>query len=310
MTRVVVAGVISVRLSKQVTGFPVPLVSSDVISGGLGLRLAGAGWAAATALRALGADVRFATYVGADLPGRMVEHGLRGRGWWDSGIQVCAEQPRSLVMYDAAGTRCATSDLRATWDLRYPVDVYESVLDEQNTDVVLLGSVGFTRPLIDVTVARRVPIATDMQCVVDADYPRKQDWLRAATIVSCSHERLHGGPMTWIEALWQRFATPVAIVGCGADGALVALHDGRAVWHVAAAPTRGVRYVGGAGDTLLAAFLYHYFDHGDPVPALCSAALASGWMIGGGPDYEFDLTARQLAELGSRHGEPEVRRVR
>ncbi|MGB3438297.1 MAG: carbohydrate kinase family protein [Actinophytocola sp.] len=310
MTRVVVAGVVSVRLSKQVEGFPVPLVSSDVISGGVGLRVAGAGWAAATALRALGADVRLVTYVGVDLPGRMVEHGLRARGWFDNGIQLCAEQPRSLVLYDAAGTRCATSDLRATWDLRYPVDVYESVLDDQNPEVVLLGSVGFTRPLIDVTVARQVPIATDMQCVIDADYPRKQDWLRAATIISCSHERLAGGPMAWIEALWHRFATPVTIVGCGADGALVALCHDRAVWHVAAAPTRGVRYVGGAGDTLLAAFLYHYLDHGEPVPALRSAALAAGWMIGGGADYEFDLSARQLADLGVRHGEPEVHRVR
>jgi sugar/nucleoside kinase (ribokinase family) len=310
MTRVVVAGVVSVRLSKQVANFPVPLVSSDVISGGLGVRLAGAGWAAATALDALGAEVRLVTYVGTDLPGLMAEHGLRARGWFGSGVQLCAEQPRSLVLYDAAGTRCATSDLRATWDLSYPVEAYEAVLDEQNPEVALLASVGFTRPLIDATVARQVPIATDMQCVIDADYPRKQDWLRAATIISCSHERLAAGPMGWIEALWRRFATPVAIVGCGADGALVALHDDRAVWHVAAAPARGVRYVGGAGDTLLAAFLYHYVEHGEPVPALRSAALAAGWLIGGGPDYEFDLPARELAELGVLHGMPEIRRVR
>jgi sugar/nucleoside kinase (ribokinase family) len=310
MTRVFVAGVVNVRLTRQVPSFPVPLVSSQVVTGGLGVRLAGAGWTAATVLHALGADVRLATYVGADPLGLLVEHGLRTRGWYDRGIQVCAEQPRALTLYDAAGTRCGTTDLRAMWDLRYPAGLFGSLLDEQGTEVVLMASVGFTRPLIEVTVERRVPIATDMQCVISADYPRKQDWLRAATIVSCSHERLRGGPSAWIEALWRRFATPVALVGCGADGALVAVHDGRRIWHVAAATPRGVRFVGGAGDTMLATFVHRYFEHGEPVAALRDAVLAAGWLVGGGPDYEFDLSAGRLAELGARHGLPDVRRIR
>ncbi len=310
MTRVLVTGVVSVRFTRRVAAFPVPLVSSQVVNGELGMRLAGAGWTAATTMRALGADVRLATYVGADPLGLVVEHGLRGRGWYDRAVQVCPEQPRSLILYDAAGTRCATSDLRDTWELRYPADLFGSLLDERDTDVVLMASVGFTRPLIDITLERQVPIATDMQCVISADYPRKQDWLRAAAIVSCSHEGLRDGPLGWIEALWRRFATPVILVGCGADGALVATYEDRRVWHVDAVAPRGVRFVCGAGDTMLAAFVDQYVEHGEHVTALRHAALAAGWLIGGGPDYEFDLSAEQLAELGARHGFPDVRRVR
>ncbi|TDV56456.1 carbohydrate kinase family protein [Actinophytocola oryzae] len=310
MTRVLVAGVVSVRLSQQVPEFPVPLVSNQVVDGGLDVRLAGAGWSAATVARALGADVQLATYVGADPLGMVAEQGLRARGWYHRGIQVCAEQPRALVLYDAAGTRCGTTDLRAMWDLRYPVDVFGSLLDEQSTDVVLMASVGFTRPLIATTLARQVPIATDMQCVISADYPRKQDWLHAATIVSCSHEKLRDGPIEWVEALWHRFATPIVVIGCGADGALVATYEDRRIWHVGAPTPRGVRFVGGAGDTMLAAFVHQYFEHGDPVSALRHATLAAGWLVGGGPDYEFDLSAERLATLGARHGLPDARRER
>jgi sugar/nucleoside kinase (ribokinase family) len=310
MTRVLVTGVVSVRATQQVAAFPVPLVSSQVVEGGLTVRLAGGGWTAAVAARALGADVRLATYVGADSLGLMAEHELRARGWYDRGIQVCGSQPRSLVLYDDAGTRCGTSDLRAAWDLRYPADVFGSLLDEQGTDVVLMASVGFTRPLIDVALARRLPIATDLQCVQRADYPRKQDWLRAAMIVSCSHERLRDGPLGWIEALWRRFATPVVLVGCSADGALVATYEDRRIWHVGASVPRGVRFVDGAGDAMLAAFTHQYFEHGQHVTALRYAVLAAGWLIGGGPEDEFDLTAGQLVELGTRQGLPAVRRVR
>jgi fructose-1-phosphate kinase PfkB-like protein len=88
------------------------------------------------------------------------------------------------------------------------------------------------------------------------------------------------------------------------------MREDRRVWHVDALAPRGVRFVGGAGDTMLAAFVHQYFAHGEQVAALRDAVLAAGWMVGGGPEYEFDLSAEQLAQLGEQHGLPDVRRVR
>ncbi len=310
MTHVAVSGIVSVRLTRPVDAFPVRRVPGEVRDGALGAHLAGAGWTAATTLRALGTDVTFATYVGADPLGLVAAQGLRARGWYGRATARCAEQPRSVNLYDGAGTSSGMSDLRGAWDLRYPAEVFAALLDERPADAVLLSSIGFTRPLIGVALDRGLPIATDLQCVVDAGYPRKQDWLRAATIVGCSHEKLRDGPLGWIESLWRRFGTPVAIVGCGATGALVGVHEQRRVWHVVADPPRGVRFTGGAGDTLLAAFVHAYLDLGEPVAALRGAALAAGWFVGGGPDEEFTLSAAELAELAVRCGPPAVRRVR
>jgi sugar/nucleoside kinase (ribokinase family) len=310
MTHVAVSGIVSVRLTRPVETFPVPRTPGQVCDGALGAHLAGAGWTVATTLRALGADVTFATYVGADPLGLVAAHGLRARGWYGRATARCAEQPRSVNLYDNAGVSCGLSDLRGAWDLRYPAELFGALLDDKPADAVLLSSIGFTRPLIDVTLDRGLPMATDMQCVIDADYPRKQDWLRAATIVNCSHEKLRAGPLGWIESLWRRFGTPVAVVGCGADGTLVGLHDSRQVWHVAAAPPRGVRFTGGAGDTLLAAFVHCFLDLGDPVASARFAALAAGWFVGGGPAEEFTLSAAELSDLSIRCGLPTVRRVR
>jgi sugar/nucleoside kinase (ribokinase family) len=310
MTHVAVSGIVSVRFTRPVDTFPVPRSPGQVRDGALGAHLAGAGWTAATALRALGADVTFATYVGADPLGLVAAQGLRARGWYGRATARCAEQPRSVNLYDDAGTTSGMSDLRGAWDLTYPADLFGSLLDERGADAVLLSSIGFTRSLLGVALDRGLPIATDLQCVIDAGYARKQDWLRAATIVSCSHEKLRDGPLGWVESLWRRFGTPVAVVGCGADGALLGVYENRQVWHVTAAAVRGVRFTSGAGDTLLGAFVHSYLDLGEPVGALRRAALAAGWFVGGGPEEEFTLSAAELSALAVRCGLPVARRVR
>jgi len=310
MSRVAVAGVVSVRLAHAVDAFPVPLVSSQHRPGGLSVRLSGVGWTGATTLRALGSDVAFATFVGADDLGLLAAQGLRARGWYGAATLVCSEQPRSLVLYDRDGTRSGTSDLRSLSAQRYPPEVFGALLDESRCDAVLLNSTEFTRELIEIAVDRRVPIATDVHRIFDIGYPRKQDWLRAATVVACSHELLPRGPRAWVEALWRRFDTPIALVGCGPDGALVGVARGRRIWHVAASTPRGVRYVSGAGDTLLAAFVHHHCTLGDPVTAARYAVLAAGWKVGGDPDDEFVLSAAELADLASTHGLPAVTRLR
>lgn len=297
MSHIAVAGVVNVRLAHAVERFPVPFVSAQHRPGALSVRLSGTGWTGATTLRALGSAVTFATYVGSDGLGLLAAHGLRARGWYGPTTLVCAEQPRSLVLYDDAGTRAGTTDLRSVRTLRYPPDVFAAALDERTPAVAMLNCTEFTRSLLPVAAGRGVPIATDLHRVADVTQPAKQDWMRSAEILACSHELLPHGPRAWIEAVWQRFGTPLTLVGCGADGALLGIREHGAIWHVEAAAPRGVRYLSGAGDTLLAGFVHHYL-RSDPVTAARSAVLAAGWKVGGHPDEEFGLSAAELAGLG------------
>jgi acarbose 7IV-phosphotransferase len=310
MTRIALAGVVNVRLAHAVESFPVPFVSSQHRRGGLSVRLSGTGWTGSTTLRALGSEVTFATYVGADELGTLAVQGLRSRGWYGPWTLVCSEQPRSLVLYDRAGTRSGTTDLRSVAALRYPPELFDSLLDRVRPEIAMLNSTEFTRALVEVAVDRRVPIATDLHRIRDIGFPPKQDWMRAAAIIACSHENLPNGPRAWIESLWRRFATPVALVGCGPGGAVIGVREDRTIWHVPAATPRGVRYTSGAGDTLLAAFVHHHQVLGDPVRAARYAVLAAGWKVGGTPDEEFGLSDAELAALAGVHGLPPARGLR
>jgi sugar/nucleoside kinase (ribokinase family) len=73
---------------------------------------------------------------------------------------------------------------------------------------------------------------------------------------------------------------------------------------------RGMRYTSGAGDTLVATFLHHYFSLGDPVTALQHAVLLAGWKVGGTPDRVDALTSSRMSELRATHGLPSVTRLR
>jgi sugar/nucleoside kinase (ribokinase family) len=146
-------------------------------------------------------------------------------------------------------------------------------------------------------VARGIPIATDLHLVDVVGNRYNLDWLRAAHVVACSHEKLAGSPEDWIRVVWQTFGTEIVLVGCGADGAMLGVRADQRIWHVPASTPRGVRYASGAGDTLLGAFTHHYVALGDPVAAARSAVLCAGWKVGGTPDEEPGITHQRLAAL-------------
>lgn len=302
MSGVVVAGVISVCTAMAVESFPVPYAPSLRRPGGIDVRLASVGWTVARTLQSLGTDVTFATYVGSDSLGQLAMHELREHGLYGSATLVCPTQPRTVMLYDSSGRRAGSRDLRFAADLTYPVDVFTAAL--AGCDIAVLTNTAFTRGLIPVTADRGIPIATDVHLVSDIDTGPHRDWLRAANILACSHERLPVAPEAWIRRLWRRVGTDVVLVGCGGNGAILGLRDSMTVWHVSPTTPRGVRYTGGAGDTLLAAFV-HYLRCGDPVTALRWAVLAAGWKVGGGPEEGPGVEPASLAG----HELPDVRRL-
>ena len=307
MSRVVVAGVISVCTALSVDSFPVRYEPNARRPGGIEMRLASVGWTITRTLQSLGGDVTFATYVGSDSLGQLAMHELRAYGLYGPATQVCASQPRTVVLYDGTGLRAGIRDLRLDPELAYPRDVFAATL--AGCDLAVLTNTRFTRDLIPVTAEHGVPIATDVHLVSDIDTGPHRDWLWAANILACSHERLPMAPEAWIRELWRRVGTDVVLVGCGWGGAVLGVRASRQIWHAVQATPRGVRYTSGAGDTLLAAFVADYVRRGDPLAALRQAVLVAGWKVGGGPDEGPGIGSTSIAELGAAYGLPEVRRL-
>jgi len=303
--RLMVAGVINVRLARHCGTFPIPFVPSSHEPGGISVRLSGTGWTITRTLQRLGSDVTMATYVGTDDLGVIAAMGLRRAGLYGPTTLRCDAQPRAMVLYDGDGRRAGTTDLRATPDLRYPAKTFlDAVDDGPSVAMAVLTNIGFTRPLVTAMVDRGIPFATDVHLVEWVDNRYNADWMRAAHVLACSHESLTGSPIDWIRAVWQSFGTEIVLVGCGADGALLGVRGTGRIWHVPATTPRGVRYASGAGDTLLGAFAHHYVASGNPVDAARRAVLCAGWKVGGTPDEEPGIPWRRLAALVAARGLP------
>jgi sugar/nucleoside kinase (ribokinase family) len=300
-----VAGVINVRVARYCGMFPIPYVPSSHAPGGISVRLSGTGWTITRTLQQLGTDTTFATYVGTDDLGEVVVHGLRRAGLYGPTTLPCDAQPRALVLYDSGGRRAGTTDLRATPDLRYPVEVFLAALDEGvPVAMAVLTNIGFTRPLVPAMVDRGILIATDLHLVESVKNRYNQDWMGAAHVLACSHEQLADSPEGWIKSVWQAFGTEIVLVGCGADGVMLGVRAGRRIWHVPAVTPRGVRYASGAGDTLLGAFVHYLVTLGDPAEAARRAVLCAGWKVGGTPDEEPGISWQHLETIRRIHGLP------
>ena len=308
MSRIAVAGVLTVSVSRPVERFPVPLVSSAVHDGGLSVTPGGVGWRVTRTLQELGDEVLFATYVGSDPLGAVAIGSLRGHGLYGPTTLRCAAQPRAVVLYDKDGTRSGVSDLRSTPRLRYPARLFATATE--GCDFAVLTNIAFTRPLIPVAVERGLPFATDLHIVEGVASRYNQPWMADAHVLACSHEGLPGSAEDWISQVWQRFGTPVVLVGCGAEGAVVGVRDSGAIWRVRPIAPRGVRYVNGAGDTLLGSFVHHYVASGDGPDAMRHAVLTAGWFIGASPERPSAVSAGRLAVLRAQHGLPAIDRLR
>ncbi len=306
---VLVAGVVNVRIARGVGTFRKRPASSVVDNGGISVRLSGTGWTLTRTLEQLGTDVAFATYVGTDELGNLVAQQLAQYGHLGATALRCDSQPRAMVLYDRHGRRANVTDLRSTPDLRYPAHVVQPMLDA-GCEAALLTNIGFTRSLLPSVIDRGIPVITDLHLVESADCEYNRDWMRAAHVLACSHERLPTNPESWIRETWRRFGTSITLVGCGPGGVVVGDRRSRRIWRVESCAPRGVRYVSGAGDTFLASFVHHYLRLGDAVAATRNAVLAAGWKVGGHPDEDVGVPRERLARLRATHGLPGATQLR
>jgi sugar/nucleoside kinase (ribokinase family) len=292
--RIAVAGVVNVRTACCLDTFP-PAPGHWFDQHGISIRLSGTGWTITRLSQQFGASVTFATYVGMDELGQLALNGLARHDLLGPTTLRCESHPRSMVFHGRNGDKVSVTDLRTTPHLSFPGDVFASALGDREHDMAVLTNIGFTRPLIPVAESHGVPIATDLHVVDRVDSTYNRPWMAAAHIVACSHEALPMTAEAWVRAMWSRYGTEIVLVGCGAAGAVLGVRALGRIWHVPAVLPRGLTYVSGAGDALLASFVYHYLTLEDPLVAARNAVLTAGWKVGGDPDEEAGTAARLTA---------------
>jgi sugar/nucleoside kinase (ribokinase family) len=297
-SRIVVAGVASLAVHLAVDEFPVPYASvrqPSWVASGVG----GTGAQVAAILRRLGDEVSLCTVVGRDAAGRLVRDELRAGGLDGPGVVEGPGSSQTVVLVAPDGRRIVYPHLALVNAVEYPADGFAEAV--RGTDLAVLTNTDFVRPLLAPAVLQGVPIAVDVNVIADVNERYYQPWLEVADIIFCSHERLPCPAPQWIGRVMTRYpGVAVAAVGCGGDGSVLGLRDGRLVSVAAVAPL-GVCNTSSAGDSLFAAFLHSWLATGNPVEALGDAAVFAGWRIGHRDPTSVLLTEPELATLRLRH---------
>lgn len=296
--QIVVAGVSSFYMTLPVGGFPLAF-QSQAEPAWLGHGVAGAGAHIAKVLDRLGDDVRLCTMVGCDAAGDAIRAGLREAGLLGPGVVNTPESSVGVVLAAADGRRMGHPYLSAVNAVRYPVEVFERLVD--GADLAVLTTAPFVRPLLGHARRMDVPVAVDVHLITDIADVYARPWLEIADIVFCSHERLPCPLEEWVGQVFERYpGCAIVGVGRGARGCALGLRDGRLL-HASAVTPRGVVNTAGAGDMLFASFLHAWLATGRPVDALQTAAVYAGWQIGSHFPAAEQLTESAAARLLHDH---------
>lgn len=297
-SKIVVAGVATLAVHVAVERFPVRYASVRQplwMDSGVG----GTGAQVAAILQALGDEVELCTIVGRDAVGRLVREELRTSGLDGPGVIESSGSAQSLVLVAADGRRIVYPYLAAVNVAEYPADAFAEMLS--GADLAVLTNTDFVRPLLAPAVLHGVPVAVDVNVIADINERYYQPWLEVADIIFCSDERLPCPAPQWISRVMARYpGVAIAGVGCGRDGSVLGLRNGRLVSIDAVAPM-GVRNTSSAGDSLFAAFLHGWLATGNPVEALIDAVVLAGWRVGHRQPTTVLLTEPELAALRLRY---------
>ncbi len=295
---ILVAGLINIEITLRVEAFPIHYNPVNYPFFGVNSSVSGVGYNVAKALTVLGDDVRFLSLVGKDPARTLVYEALRQANIPAAHVLDMLDQtPHSVIIYDSTGRRQINVDLKDIQERTYPPDVFEAALAESS--LVVPCNINFTRPFLRQAWQAGKPIATDVHAISDLEDAYNADYMRYASVLFMSHERLPCSPEDWARQVMNRYGTEIVVIGLGGDGALLAVKQDHFLERLPAVQTRPVVNTIGAGDALFSAFVHRYNQTLNPYDALHRAMVFASYKIGATGAADGFLSAAELETLVS-----------
>ena len=293
---ILIAGLINYETTIAVEGFPLEYAPVRYNFFGVNGSTSGVGLNLAAAISKLGTPVRLLSLIGSDEAGLNARAALARHGVASEYLlEQLSETPRSAILYEPSGRRAIFTDLKNIQDQHYPLEVFRQAA--QGCRIAALCNINFARPLLSAAKQLGMTVASDVHAISDLDDSYNADYMAAADILFMSHERLPCSAGEWIQRVWSRYNTPIAVVGMGAEGALLGMREGWQIIHVPAVQPRAVVSTVGAGDALFSGFLHEIGRGLDPHTALRRAVVFAGYKIGSRGGAEGFLSLPELDQL-------------
>jgi sugar/nucleoside kinase (ribokinase family) len=299
MTRILVSGLINVETTLRVGSFPIHYEPVRYPFFGLSSTVSGVGYNVAKALITLGEGVDFLSLIGRDSAEQQVRAALAQDGIPGDYVVADLDQtPQSVILYDPTGRRMINVDLKDIQERPYPPERFEAALDA--CSLAVLCNINFSRPYLRRAKALGKPIATDVHTIADLEDAYNRDYMQAADILFMSDEALPCSPEEWLRKINARYGPEIAVVGLGAQGALLSVRCDNFLERIPAVTTRPVVNTIGAGDALFSAFVHSYLQTRDPYQAIRKATVFASYKIGEKGAAQGFLSAPALDDLADR----------
>ncbi len=204
----------------------------------------------------LGYRTAFIGYVGDDVGGRWILDTFQRDGINTEAVFIDpAGTSRSINMMFQDGRRKNFYDGKGHMTLQPDIEQCTAVL--QRTRLALFHLPNWARHLLPAAKQFGLPIACDLQDLVDIHDPYRQDFIRAADVLFFSAVN-HATPQPLMEAMLAGYPDKILIAGMGAKGCALGTSE-RIRYFEPIAMDAAVIDANGAGDGLAVGFLSAFY---------------------------------------------------
>lgn len=267
MKKILVSGLLNIETCVNVSSFPIEYSPIDYRFFGVNSAVSGVCTNIAFALKTLQNEPCVLSLLGDDLNAEIIRNEFEKRNIkTDYILNGITKTPSSVVLYDENGRRKIYCDLTDIQENVYPVSVATSALKE--CDIAVLCNINFNRPLLDEAKRLNKTIATDVHVFSNLDDEYNKDFLLNSDIVFLSDEAIQNDKITFLRSLKEKYNVKIAVLGCGADGAIMYVRDEDLFYKVGCVKNDNIVNTVGAGDALFSSFIHFYSKGYKPIECL------------------------------------------
>lgn len=295
---ILVSGLTNIETTLRIPAFPLEYFPVTYPFFGISSSVSGVGYNIAKALTVLGENVHFLSLIGNDIAAQQVRTKLLEDNIpWKFVLSQLDQTAQSVILYDDNGRRQIHTDLKDIQEQVYPLELFEQALSD--VQICALCNINFSRPFLQRATRAGKLVATDVHAISELEDEYNRDFMQAANILFMSDDKLPDPAETWVQKVWNRYPAEIVVVGCGKQGALLALREGRQMERIPAVVTRPIVNTIGAGDALFSCFLHCYQQSADAYTALRKAVVFASYKIGVTSAADGFLNAKELEKLAT-----------
>ncbi len=296
MSKILICGLVNLETTVPIDNFPLNYNPVNYKFFGITTHPSGVGLNLASALTALGDDVKLLSLCGDDTAGNAVRGYLKSHNINDEYVLSSAKATaQSVVLYDDEGKRNIYCDLTDMQDSSYDEDVFRKI--SADSDIAVICNINFARPLLKVSKDMGLLVATDVHCLSDIHDEYNKDFISSADIIFLSNESFIGSEEDFVNSLKAVTNAEIIVVGMGKKGALLYVRSTDSFKAFPAVYTRPVVNTVGAGDSLFASFLHFYAKTKDAEYSLKLATIFASYKIGDTSACRGFLSEEELIKL-------------